>query len=945
MKKLVPFFTFIIIATSAFTQVVTTDPAFPTINSSITVFFHSDQGSMGLKDYAGTDVYAHAGVITNASASNSDWKHAPTWLDNSAKYKLNKISPNLYSLVISNVKTYYNITDPNEQVLKLAFVFRNGTGSKEGKGTGNTDIFVDLYSGSINVKLNKPVTPFQFVNLNDQVPVEVIASTSIGSVDKMILYKNGIEFTQVSNDTLITSLTADESGRTDVKIVASNSSNDKDSVSFYYVVNPPVVNAPLPNGVRDGINKIGENAVTFSLMAPYKKFVYLIGDFNNWEVDPNYYMNRDSIKADSVRWWITIDNLNPDTEYAFQYLVDGTIKIADPYSEKVLNPGDDSYIPASVYPNLKPYPTGKTTSSVSTFKINETIYNWNVTNFQKPDKKNLIVYELLVRDFVATHSYQTLIDTLQYLKKLGINAIELMPVNEFEGNESWGYNPSFHLALDKYYGTKNKFKEFIDVCHQNGIAVILDAVLNHAFGQSPLIRLWDTAPGQPSAQNIYANVTAKHPYNVGADLNHESKATQYFFNRVVEYWLTEYKVDGFRFDLSKGFTQKNSGSDVGLWGQYDASRIAIWKKYSNMIWTVTPDAYVILEHFADNSEEIELSNAGMMLWGNINHDYNEATMGWVNTSNFSWVSYKQRGWTQPNVVGYMESHDEERLMVKNKLYGNSANPNHDVKELAIALNRNKLAAAFFLTIPGPKMIWQFGELGYDISIDFNGRLGNKPNKTNEYWADLKRRNLYKTYAALLKLRNENPVFGTTNYSLVAGGSIKTLKLTDASMNVAIIGNFDVTAKSGSAGFQNTGWWYDYFKGDSIEVSDVNMQFNLIPGEFKIFTTKRLSVPESGIAVDVEENDNEIPTSISLNQNYPNPFNPTTKIEYSIAGAGNVTLKVFDLLGREVGTLVNQSKQAGNYSVEFDASQLSSGVYIYQLKSGNTLLTKKMIVVK
>ena len=334
MKKFFSFFTLFFISSAVFSQVVTTDPAFPTINSPITVYFHSDQGSMGLKDYAGTDVYAHAGVITNASGSNSDWKHAPAWLDNSAKYKLTKVSANLYSLFISNIKTYYNITDPNEQVLKLAFVFRNGTGTKEGKGTGNTDIFVDLYSGSINVKLNKPATPFQFISMNGEVQVEAIASTSIGAVEKLILYKNNVEFTQVSNDTLITTLTADQSGRTDVKVVAVNSSNDKDSTSFYYVVNPPVTDAALPNGVRDGINKIGENSVTFSLFAPYKKFVYLIGDFNNWEVDPGYYMKRDSIKADSIRWWITLDNLDPSKEYAFQYLVDGSIKIADPYSEK-----------------------------------------------------------------------------------------------------------------------------------------------------------------------------------------------------------------------------------------------------------------------------------------------------------------------------------------------------------------------------------------------------------------------------------------------------------------------------------------------------------------------------------------------------------------------------------------------------------------------------------
>ena len=91
-----------------------------------------------------------------------------------------------------------------------------------------------------------------------------------------------------------------------------------------------------------------------------------------------------------------------------------------------------------------------------------------------------------LRDFIAAHNYKVLADTLQYLKRLGINAIELMPVNEFEGNNSWGYNTSFHMALDKYYGKAIDFKKFIDLCHQNEIAVILDVVFNHAFSQNSL---------------------------------------------------------------------------------------------------------------------------------------------------------------------------------------------------------------------------------------------------------------------------------------------------------------------------------------------------------------------------------------------------------------------------------------------------------------------------
>ena len=106
----------------------------------------------------------------------------------------------------------------------------------------------------------------------------------------------------------------------------------------------------------------------------------------------------------------------------------------------------------------------------------------------------------------------------------------------------------------------------------------------------------------------------------------------------------------------------------------------------------------------------------MMVWGNSNNNYNEATMGYLPNSNFNWISYKQRGFNNPHVVGYMESHDEQRLMFKNITYGNSSNATYNIKDTVTAVSRMELAGAFFFTIPGPKMIWQFGEIAYYVSL-------------------------------------------------------------------------------------------------------------------------------------------------------------------------------------------------------------------------------------
>ncbi|RZK90506.1 MAG: hypothetical protein EOO98_08200, partial [Pedobacter sp.] len=361
------------------------------------------------------------------------------------------------------------------------------------------------------------------------------------------------------------------------------------------VVPPPNGQAAdLPAGAKDGVAFInnGTSAIV-TLYAPGKTSVSLIGEFNNWSPTASVMKKT----TDGNTWWIQVDNLNPGTEYAYQFLVDGSLKVADPYCEKVLDPANDNYISASTYPNLKAYPTGKTTGIVSTMIANQPAYTWKNANFIRPDRNNLVIYELLIRDFTTEHTYASTLTKLDYLVNMGVNAIELMPVNEFEGNLSWGYNPSFYFAPDKYYGSKTALQNFIDECHGKGIAVIMDLVLNHSFGQSPMVQLYFDG-SKPAANSPWFNVDAKHPYNVGYDFNHESAATKYFAKNVMKFWMQQYKVDGFRFDLSKGFTQKVSTDDATM-SAYDAGRIAIWKDYNAYIKSIDPNFFVILEHFAD----------------------------------------------------------------------------------------------------------------------------------------------------------------------------------------------------------------------------------------------------------------------------------------------------------------------------------------------------------
>lgn len=338
-------------------------------------------------------------------------------------------------------------------------------------------------------------------------------------------------------------------------------------------------------------------------------------------------------------------------------------------------------------------------------------------------------------------------ERLDYLKELGINALQLMPIQEFEGNLSWGYNPSFFFAPDKFYGTKNELKNLIDEAHRRDMVVLLDMVLNHAFGQSPFVRLFNEGDyGAPTEDNPYLNAVARHPFNVGYDYNHESPYTKALVDSVNAYWLSEYHVDGFRFDLSKGFTQVISGSDVEAWSRRDESRIAIWKKIYDRIKTNNPEVYVILEHFAANDEEKELADYGMVFWGNMNGVFRE--MGKGASRNFEGAFYQNRGWTHNHLLAYMESHDEERVMFDMLNYGATSPVN--LTNLTEAINLKQLLTAFYFSIPGPKMIWQFGEFGFDLELN-NDRLGIKPTRW-EYLNDPDRIRLWNLYQAFISLK-------------------------------------------------------------------------------------------------------------------------------------------------------------------------------------------------
>ncbi len=945
MKRI---FTIVLLFIVGFTnaQLLSTSPAFIQENSAgIVITADATKGNQGLNNYTPTsDVYVHMGAITSKSTTPSDWKYLPFNSFSTAYPAANcaYLGNNKWSFTInSSLRSFFGITDATETIKKIAILFRAGNGSKKLANADGSDMYITVYDANLNVRIDAPPSQPLFTPVIEpltKVVGDAISITANASQSSTIkLFFNGVLLSTTSSATTASSsVNITATGNQQIIAEATAGTSVKADTLQFVVASSNTV-AALPAGLKDGINYNANDNTTATLVlyAPNKGNVFVVGDFNNWAQSSQYQMN---ITPDGLRYWIKLTGLVAATEYAFQYVIDGNLKVADYTAEKVLDPFNDQYIPAATYPNLKAYPTGKTSGIVSILQTAKPVYNWQVPNFSKPDKRNLIIYELLVRDFTAAQNWKTTKDTLSYLKRLGINAIELMPINEFEGNNSWGYNPSFFFAPDKAYGTDVAFKDFIDACHAQGIAVIMDIAMNHAFGESPMVRMYfDAVNNRPAANSPWFNQVATHPYSVGYDFNHESQATKDLVDNVVTHWLTNYKIDGFRWDLSKGFTQVNSGTNVGLWGNYDQSRINIWKRIYDKMQAVAPSSYCILEHFADNSEETVLSDYGMLLWGNLNYNYSQATMGYNNGSDVSNTVAANKGWSQPNLVAYQESHDEERLMFQNINYGNqNTNTGYNTKTLSTATKRMAMSAAIWSMIPGPKMLWQFGELGYDysintcpnLSISNNCRTDPKPVKW-DYYQDANRKGLYDVYSKLFALRT-SPQFKSTfttgaianNYSLTS--YVKQLRVVDPNLSVVAFGNFDVSQQFAIITFPGNGTWYNYLNpsAGNITVAGNGLAINLQPGEYYVYTSKDANaaiLPVTWLSFVAEKG---LSNTVNLQWMVTNQVNNDHyEVERSSNGASFVN----------IGSVASNNSVQSSFSYNFIDKQPIAGTIYYRIK--------------
>ena len=770
---------FMLSSVGAMAQIFTSSPAILQESSkNVVITFHADKA--GVAALNNKDVlYAHIGVYTTKSPNT--WAHIKhDWNIDKDDNKFVKKTATTYELAIGDLRSYFGVTDPAERITKVCVIARTPKGVSPAGQT--SDQFLDVYEEGYQMQFTNDATSTvitQATTINFNIDVTETSNITLKVNGEVKYSTNG---TNLNKD-----LVFNAKGSYNVEATATAGNKIKtQSVSIVYVSNSPQANYP------EGTPKMGpvdnpDGSVTFCIAAPGKNTVMIVGSWDDYAtLDKNVMSYQD---YNGFRYfWITIKGLDPNKAYNYYFNVDGKYNVGDPYGKLTLDCYSDKWLPDGVFDDRPAYPYSRFDDRIlSVYQKNFYQYNWQCENFEIPDHDQLVIYELLLRDFTGTEGAKegngTLaqaIDKIGYLHQLGVNAVELMPVMEFNGNNSWGYNTNFYFSLDKAYGSPLELKKFVDECHKRGIAVILDIVLNHSDGLHPWYQMYD-----PAANPFY-NATAPHDWSVLNDWKQENPLVQQQWEDVIKFWMTEYRVDGYRFDLVKGL-----GTSYGPTDLYNPSRIPVMQKLHSHIKAIKPNGIHINEFLGPEQEEVEYGNDGQLCWNKQTGTAANYAKGLTpNTNIFSAAGKRPWG----SVVSYMESHDEQRIAYDAKVSGTPALKNN----LTTRTQRLGSIAAMMLFTPGPQMVWQFGELGADENTK-NGNDNNTDPKT-VIWSRYNEsdyKGLHDTYQSMMWLRRSNPELFSKNAqaTLTFAGSIqRSGKLVSGNKEAVILINPGTNAR-------------------------------------------------------------------------------------------------------------------------------------------------------
>ena len=548
--------------------------------------------------------------------------------------------------------------------------------------------------------------------------------------------------------------------------------------------------ADAPEHLAHGAHDRGEGVVSFALWAPWKKSVHLIGDFNGWDAQA------DPLAVDaSGLWWIE-KRLEPG-RYGYQFVIDGETTIGDPYA-RALRWAEGSPAPhALVDVGAKPY-------------------EWGDGGFQIKPLNQLVIYELHVGDFSPEGTFKGVIDRLDHLAHLGVDAIELMPVQEFPGDQSWGYNPAYFFAPESAYGTAEDLKQLIDAAHQRGIGVLLDMVFNHTTGDAPLNLLY------PYDQNPYMSGDG-NPYGF-PDLNHWNDATKRLIADIQSYWLSEYHIDGFRYDYVEGIDwDGTNGMSFITWSARQAK----------------PHAYLIAEHIVGDTAAVVRETEADASW---HWQFTKVLRAQLREGEYEGQQYGDMdallrvitfggdGYSdnaQP--VNYLESHDEDRAMLV-------AMTNPAIGE-AGAVRKSMLGAIVLYTAQGVPMLYHGQEFGAHAA-----KTIGSSKLPWEYLASDTGKALYHHYATLAYLRHTQAALQTNNFQpLLVDAERKVLayqRWADDGSLVVVAVNFSPADQRVAIDFPQAGRWHEWLHDYDEHVGDGPVEVDLPDSFGKIWVLQR-----------------------------------------------------------------------------------------------------------
>jgi 1,4-alpha-glucan branching enzyme len=719
-----------------------------------------------------------------------------------------------------------------------------------------------------------------------------------------------------------------------VRLVAFNNLGD----SVVYARGGYVIHfIPMPSYANHGVtvpSVQSNDSTTFRIRVTEKDYILLhiapLGQ--NPVTAPAIVMRRATNPAD---WWMNV-KLDSGT-YEYLYEIENGKMMYDPWGKWNGQYGSRFTIGAE----------GLTADN----------YIWQNTSYQRPPLNKLVIYEVNIGEFVGgwynrppgQATFRDFTNLLWYFDSLGVNAIELMPINDY-GNIgpsgfSWGYDLNSFLSLEPGYGTPEDFKELVDSAHGRGIAIIVDAVYNHLNETSPLWQMQQDEVASP-----YFKYCGDLRYNEDGlcffkDMDHWTNETQELVLTAIRQWLDVYHIDGFRYDYTQGIGWRVSEPTKGILG---------WTNKIDSIYNGT--VYQIVEHLPESPALVYYSGVTSD-WHDAFHDrlFDEARFRNVSLTDFenyilglsafpgnddppSPSSYASR--TEP--VNHTNNHDEQSVIFEMITFQGV--------DTITALQRDRLYATFMFTSLGVPMLWQGQEFGEPRGWHNDGeRLAYRPMDFSWFYR-MEGQTSFRYYQRLIFQRQHNPaLYNGTLRKLYRYNTEKTLVwgFEDSTsgakvMAIANLSNVEQTVRN--VPWLASGTWYDVQDQAIFTAGTTTIDSIILPA----FTAKVYSnMSDSALLLisDVKEGANYLPKRFEVLQNYPNPFNPQTKIRYQTSEVSHVTLKVFNVLGQEVVTLVDEMKHPGEYEVTWDASKQPSGVYFYKFTAGKFTTVNKMLLIR